>query len=137
MIIDRKRLYSFLSLSCLAGYSWLGISHMITQSGNTKTVCIMKNLTGIPCPSCGSTRSVASIFKGNLQQAILLNPLGYVIFFALLILPVWIIMDLYRKNDSLWQFYQKAEITLRRKIIAIPLIILVIINWIWNIYKNV
>ena len=60
----------------------------------------MKNLTRIPCPSCGSTRSVASIFEGNFREAILLNPLGYVIFFSLLILPIWIIMDLYKKNDS-------------------------------------
>lgn len=97
----------------------------------------MKNLTGIPCPSCGATRSVDSIFTGNLYQALLFNPLGYVIFLALLILPFWITLDIVQKNDSLWDFYKKTELVLRRKIVAIPLITLVIINWIWNIYKNV
>lgn len=121
----------------MAGYTWLVVAHLITTSGKTTTVCLMKNITGIPCPSCGSTRSLASIFEGKFYQALNFNPIGYIIFFALIILPIWIFLDLFQKKDSLWQFYLKAEITLKRKIIAIPLIILFLINWVWNIYKNI
>src|SRR5690606_21888575 len=100
-------------------------------------VCFIKHLTNIPCPSCGSTRSIISLTKGNFVEAFDLNPIGYIVALIMLAAPIWIILDLISKNQSLFKFYQKIENHLKNPKYAIPLILLVIINWIWNIVKGV
>lgn len=50
--------------------------------------------------------------------------------------PVWIAIDYFRNRESLFRFYQSAEEMLKRKRFAIPAILLVLTNWIWNIYKG-
>ncbi len=37
--------------------------------------CVFKGLTGIPCPTCGSTRSVMHLSHGNMLSAFAMNPL--------------------------------------------------------------
>jgi hypothetical protein len=37
--------------------------------------CVFKGLTGIPCPTCGSTRSVAHLAHGDILSALAMNPL--------------------------------------------------------------
>ncbi|BBE16839.1 hypothetical protein AQPE_0986 [Aquipluma nitroreducens] len=54
----------------------------------------------------------------------------------LILAPLWILYDIVLRKDSLLQVYNRSEIFLRQKWIAIPLILLVILNWIWNIYKG-
>ncbi|CAN5356893.1 hypothetical protein BH09SUM1_BH09SUM1_27160 [soil metagenome] len=39
--------------------------------------CSMRKMTGLPCPGCGLTRSVTSIFHGKAKAAWELNPFGY------------------------------------------------------------
>jgi hypothetical protein len=36
----------------------------------------------------------------------------------------------------LYNFYNQTELVLKRKWIAIPAILLVLLNWIWNIAKG-
>jgi len=37
--------------------------------------CVFKGITGIPCPTCGATRSVVLLSKGYLATAFAMNPL--------------------------------------------------------------
>jgi hypothetical protein len=37
--------------------------------------CVFKGLTGVPCPTCGATRSVVHLAHGELSASISLNPL--------------------------------------------------------------
>ena len=48
----------------------------------------------------------------------------------------WIVFDLGTKKQTFFINYKKAEAIIRTKKLAIFLIILVILNWIWNIYKE-
>ena len=38
-------------------------------------LCLIKRLTGYPCPTCGSTRGVLSLLHGHIVRAWLYNPL--------------------------------------------------------------
>jgi hypothetical protein len=137
MPLDRKKLYSLLIISCLAGYIWLYYSIAYTaKEGKTTYGCLLKNLANIPCPSCGSTRSIISLTKGNFDEAFGLNPIGYIIALIMLVAPLWIIYDMIFKNNSLFKCYQIIERQLRKPKYAVPLIVLLIINWIWNISKG-
>jgi hypothetical protein len=49
------------------------------------TVCLFKNLTGVPCPSCGMTRAFLFLGHGQIRQAIALNPLALPVALLLLL----------------------------------------------------
>jgi len=123
--------------ACLAGYVWLyfGLTNNNTEYKSVG-VCMIKHTTNIPCPSCGSTRSVISLTKGNFHEALLINPLGYILAVIMFLSPLWIFIDIITKKKTLFEFYQKIENKLKKPQYAIPLILLVIFNWIWNITKG-
>lgn len=137
MPLSRSNLYRILFIACMAGYIWLYIGLSIYQSEiKTVAVCPIKHLTNIPCPSCGSTRAVILLTKGEFVNALLLNPFGYVVAVIMVLIPFWILADLVTKKETLYECYQKAETYLRKPGVAIPLIVFVIVNWIWNITKG-
>jgi hypothetical protein len=137
MTLNRNKLYSLLLITCLAGYIWLYYSITKNNAGNISAeVCLIKHVTNIPCPSCGSTRSVILLSKGDFIGALNLNPIGYLVAFIMLVAPIWIITDTIFRSNTLFDFYQKTETCLKQPKFAIPSILLVIINWIWNITKG-
>lgn len=137
MTLNRNKLYSILFISCMAGYSWLYFDLNINKTKNKSfEVCLIKHTTNIPCPSCGSTRSIITLTKGNFVEAIRINPFGYIVAIIMFIAPIWIAIDIIMKRNTLFEFYQKIETCLKRPKYAIPLILIVIINWIWNITKG-
>jgi hypothetical protein len=138
MALNRNRLYLILFIACLAGYIWLLSAVLPLQSGNEagQGVCIIKRVTGIPCPSCGSTRAVEALLHGDLFRSLWINPFGIIVGFIMVVSPFWIGADLWRNGDSLYRSYRLAETYLRKPWIAIPLIGLVLSNWIWNIAKG-
>lgn len=47
--------------------------------------CPFRHLTGIPCPTCGMTRSFMAIARGNLSEAVSQHLFGPIVFAGLLI----------------------------------------------------
>jgi len=118
----------------MAGYAWIGFQ-LLSSEG--VTVCLIKNITGIPCPSCGITRAVLLLIGGEILPAILMNPLGCITAVALLILPLWIITDtLTRKNTLALTFLWTEKRIKTKKAVYIPLVALALLNWGWNILKE-
>jgi hypothetical protein len=137
MELSRNKLYFILFIACFAGYIWLFLN-INNEDSKSKSlnVCFIKNTTNIPCPSCGSTRSIISLSKGHYLEALYFNPLGYLVALILLLSPIWILGDLIMKRKSLYYVYLKIENQLKRPIYAIPFFLFIIINWIWNITKE-
>jgi hypothetical protein len=135
---SRKKIYWILGLLTLGSYGWIGYNLLHTENQEaSSTICLIKNVTGMPCPSCGITRSVLAILDGNFMQAILINPLGAIAAMLLITVPLWILIDLIRNKTSLLTFYTRSEELIRKqKLIYIPMITLIAINWIWNISKG-
>jgi len=40
--------------------------------------CAFKTITGLPCPTCGVTRTVIALSRGDVDRALLMNPLAAV-----------------------------------------------------------
>ena len=132
----RKKLYFFTLAICGCGYLWLFFNlyhHAVANKGFIG--CLFHKTTGIPCPSCGSTRSVLSLIRGDFFDALYYNPLGILIFVIMIVFPFWIFSDLALKKDSFFRFYKIMEQFLIKKQIAFFCIALILINWIWNIFK--
>ena len=135
MITSRNKLYVILITACIAGYIWIYYGLNSSNNGSFEG-CFIKQLTNIPCPSCGSTRSIILMLKGDFFGAVRINPFGYIIALIMLLSPLWIALDIVTKRKTLFEFYRKIESFLRVPKFAIPLLLLVIFNWIWNITKG-
>lgn len=137
MSLSRNKLYALLTIACLMGYGWLYMNNTTNKLSNSNLqVCFIKHATGVPCPSCGSTRSVASIIEGDFRQAAYLNPFGFIISTVLVLAPIWILLDVGRKKNTLYKAILKFEKYLSKPIFSIPLVALVLANWVWNISKG-
>lgn len=133
--MTRNKLYSLLLIACLAGFIYLFYSIQKEQQ-ETVGVCIIKNVTGYPCPSCGTTRAVTLLLNGEIINSLLLNPFGIIVAIIMTIFPVWVLTDIALRKETFFLAYKKAETIIRKPWIAIVLILLVLLNWIWNLYKN-
>ncbi len=57
----------------------------------TGSTCVMRTITGLPCPGCGLTRATFALFKFNIPAAIHFNPAVFlvwpvmIVFFLLMI----------------------------------------------------
>ena len=137
--MSRTRLYIILFLASITAYIYI-IYNFLNPANNLSQeygFCIFKHVTGIPCPSCGSTRSILSIINGDLYDGLLWNPIGFLLLLILTITPLWLLIDIIFKKESLYRSYLKAEQIFKRKYITIPSILFLMIIWIWNIFKGV
>lgn len=55
-----------------AAAHWLG-----RAAGAPATLCPLRRLTGLPCPTCGSTRAAFSLLSGHVGAAWAYNPLVF------------------------------------------------------------
>ena len=134
--MTRNRLYIFLFLALLAGYSYVLWESYMRIFNHPFTPCLFKNFTGIACPSCGVTRSVLMLAHGSVTQALLMNPLGIIVAAIMAAAPFWLLYDVLLKRDTLYTAYLKTEKILTIKWVAITLTLLVLLNWAWNIHKG-
>lgn len=55
-----------------------GIALLHVLSRGSSIVCTTRRLTGVPCPTCGSTRAVMAMVRGDVAGALAYNPLTVV-----------------------------------------------------------
>ncbi len=127
-------LYILLATGCTAGYIWLWVAG--DDPNNESTVCLFKNVTSMPCPSCGSTRAVVALAEGDFMGAFQWNPIGFIIALVLVISPLWIASDLLARRRTLPGFIERAENWLQNPWVYAPAIILILANWLWTFSKG-
>jgi hypothetical protein len=135
--LTRKKLYIILSLALVAGYALLFFEFLAAGKSSIPDLCIFRQVTGMPCPSCGSTRSVFALLHGNITAALLLNPFGLIITAIMFLAPLWITFDLVTGKKSLLDSYFRTEVFVRKPVVASVMICLVLSNWVWNIMKGI
>lgn len=135
MTKQRNKLYFFLSIACIFGYIWILSNKQNLNTPINLPSCLFKKITTIPCPSCGSTRAVIELTNGNFLNSILLNPLGIVISFLMITIPIWILKDLITQSNSFFKAYHKIEFHFKKPVNYISFIILILMNWFWNMNK--
>lgn len=135
LILTPSRSYNWVYLLALAGYAWIAWNLFNLQESES-TVCVFKNVTGFACPSCGSSRSLLALLHGDLTQALLINPLGFLGALFLLVLPIVWLTGKMMKQDIVTQWLFRGENFIKQPKAAIPLVALLVVNWIWNVSKG-
>lgn len=135
--ISRKRFYGVLMLMLAASYAWIGYNGIVrAQGADGVSICIVRTVTGVPCPGCGTTRSVIHVLHGEVLDAVKSNPLGLLAVAALGVLPFWIAVDLARGRASLMHAYDVLNHQLARRAVFVVTVLLVLCVWTWNIYNQ-
>lgn len=62
-------------------------------------VCPIRHLTGIPCPTCGMTRSFMAIGRGDLNQAVAEHLFGPILFASFVIAIVHVTLELLTRHQ--------------------------------------
>ena len=129
MHIKFKLKYLGIILMLISGYFFL---YNFSGSLEGHTICIFKNITGVPCPACGSTRATLQLFHGELWGSILINPLGVLTNLFILISIFWMLFDIARSKETFFPFLIKDW----NNKIKIFIVLIVLVNWMWNIEKG-
>ena len=128
--IERLQRVNFsIRLLALLALFFLGRVMAVRSSGFSTgpSVCLFRNVTGLPCPFCGSTRSVGHILQGEFSAALYSNPLGY---FGLAFLVVLFISPSTIKGTS--DYLAKKWWTLTQKNQILITVGLIVLAWILN-----
>jgi hypothetical protein len=93
--------------------------------------CVFRQLTGIPCLTCGSTRSLIALSQFRLGASFLRNPL------AMLVAVAAVLSSLLVGLGLLWR--RRLALTLsesEKKSLRIVVFALVLLNWVFLILKE-
>ena len=74
--------------------------------------------------------------QGDLKSSLAINPVGILAAMMLVAVPLMLIYDLIACKQLVFDLFKKTEAVVRTRPIAIILLILIVLNWMWNIQKN-
>ena len=63
----------------LSIFAFLIIFIILMNIYDIKLMCLFKEITGLLCPGCGTTRLLRSLFKLEIKKAFLYNPLVFIL----------------------------------------------------------
>ena len=112
------------------GVAVSGFLALIAVYGPVHIPCLFTTATGIPCPACGITRSVAASARGDLSMSLAYHPAGIGIAgiaFAALLIPTQT-QRVYFAVSSTWgDLHVAVRIALGVSLVAAA--------WAWNLQR--
>ena len=127
--------YTLCAAGCTGGWLWT-VGSMFSEGPGVWRGCLFKMLLHVPCPSCGSTRAVMAVFRGDVAGALCLNPLGLLLAAGLVALPVWLLADLCRRRATLYRLFLRTDALLHRRRVFAVFVCAVLANWAWVLFHQ-
>lgn len=125
--------YKVYILGIFLGWLLLFLSDLPDENfHNHSTVCIIKNITGYPCPCCGTTRALKFLVHFHFADALYVNPTSYII--AILAFTAFFMMlyDLSKHKTTFNDFFSRKI----HPALIVLIVVYLIFNEFFNIYKG-
>ena len=89
--------------------------------------CELRRLLNIPCPTCGTTRVVAAIGRGELMAALSANPLATLVILGIVVWGLIAVIVTVAPRGRRRLVLARGE----GRLLAVSGAILVLANWLW------
>ena len=86
--VDHELLWLLVSLGTFLGLAFWFAARLPTPR------CVFHTLTGLPCVTCGTTRSAFQFLHGNFAASLLYNPLAFLAFCSVLVYDLYALVVL-------------------------------------------
>lgn len=122
-----RRIFRFIALSGIILVS------MVIQPFHEGeyTICVVKNLFGIPCPGCGLTRAFLFLGHGDIHGALRLNINSLLIFSAIVFLWLHAAVTIITGKEARVRLAKREEFFIIMAAAAV-----VISGWLYNVFLN-
>ncbi|HEX9019901.1 MAG TPA: DUF2752 domain-containing protein [Nitrospirota bacterium] len=94
--------------------------------------CAFKGLTGLPCPTCGSTRSVVHLAHGDILHSLAMNPLTALCFLGAVVYLLYSLITLMPGIPRLGIVLTARE----KNAVRIVAIHLLLVNWFYLVFTR-
>lgn len=113
--IDHELLWLLVSFGTFASLALWFAAGLPTPS------CVFHSLTGLPCPTCGSTRAAYHFLHGHFAASFLFNPLAFLAFCALVLFDLYALTILAARAPRLrlHSFSPVEKLLLRSLVVAL------------------
>jgi hypothetical protein len=91
--------------------------------------CAFKTITGLPCPTCGVTRTVIALSRGDVDRALFLNPLAAIAGGLALVYLLYAAAVLALRLPR----FRPTVSALDARRVRIAAVAVLAVNWIWLI----
>jgi len=115
-----------IALGGILALGWLSV-------GLPTPLCPLHTLTGLPCPTCGMTRGLRCLLHGNLEAALLYNPLLMLILAGMTIYLIYCVVVVSARLSRLRWENLPPTTSLG---IRIGVVTLLVANWIYLILRE-
>lgn len=85
------------------------LSYVLIQQDINLPECYIYNKFNILCPSCGGTRCIKSLFKGDIIEAFKYNKVYFITIAYIIILNIVIIINLVTRKQKMKAIYPRLE----------------------------
>jgi hypothetical protein len=118
-------IYGSIAILCVLAAKYLPIAHLAPS-------CVFRGISGIPCPTCGATRSLLSLTKGNFAGALTMNPLVAILVPPAVVLCAYSIITLLFGMRRMTFIFSERE----KDGIRIAAVMIVLLNWGYLLYAH-
>ena len=91
--------------------------------------CVFKAVTGLPCPSCGVTRAIIALSRGQFARALFMNPLAALACGAALVYFVYAAAVLAFRLPRLRPILSPGGV----RVLRVVTVAAIAVNWAWLI----
>ena len=117
-------LYGIIALTALAAVRFLPVTAILPP-------CLFNKLTGLPCPTCGATRSIMHLAHGSILSAMAMNPLVAFSFVALILYFLYSIITILAGAPRIRIALADSE----KNVLRIAAVGIVLMNWTYLLFN--